>query len=200
MSLRTLLSRYGGHMVMMGQPKTGNYDIHNPKESFLELFQTYNVIYDKHTRYMSSYKTYAPVFGPIDKIDRRYFRIFEFEHVFRELILQEDVMAYTKVFLTPYGYNDIFSIVIKTDCSEIWELKPLKSITDSVLIFWLQRFHEESELDYRKRAVSKAVELLFKEMEFYDSDIHSYAFASTFLGKLFDENSLEKVKQSLLKL
>ena len=171
-----------------------------PKDSFLELFQTYNEVYDKHTRYMSSYKTYAPVFGPIDKIDRHYFRIFEFEHVFRELILQEDVTAYTKVFLTPYGYNDLFSIVIKTDCSEVWELQPLKSITDSVLIFWLQRFHEESELDYRKRAVSKAVELLFKEMELYDSDIHSYSFASTFLGKLFDENSLEQAKQSLLKL
>lgn len=39
MSLRTLLSRYGGHMVMIGQPISGNYDIHNPKDSFLELFQ-----------------------------------------------------------------------------------------------------------------------------------------------------------------
>jgi hypothetical protein len=79
-------------------------------------------------------------------------------------------------------------------------LQPLKFITDSVLIFWLQRFHEENELDYRKRVVSKAIELLFKEMELYDSDIHSYAFASTFLGKLFDEKSLEQAKQSLLKL
>jgi hypothetical protein len=68
MSLRTLLSRYGGHMVMMGQPKTSDYDIHNPKDSFLELFQTYNVVYDKHTRYMSSYKTYAPYLGLLTKL------------------------------------------------------------------------------------------------------------------------------------
>ena len=100
MSLRTLLSRYGGHMVIMGQPKTGNYDTHNPQDNFNDLFKAYNIVYDKHTRYMSSYKTYAPIFGPIDKIDRHYFRIFEFEHVFRELILQEDVTAYTQVFLS----------------------------------------------------------------------------------------------------
>ena len=200
MSLRTLLSRYGGHMVMMGQPKTGNYDIHNPKDNFNYLFKAYNIVYDEHTRYMSSYKTYAPIFGPIYKIDRHYFRIFEFEHVFRELILQEDVTAYTQVFLSYYGYNDVFSIVIKTDCSEVWELKPLKTITDSVLIFWLQQLENENKTDYRKRVVSKAIELLFKEMELYDTDLLSYSFTQTYIGKLLDEKGLEQAKQSLLKL
>jgi len=200
MSLRTLLSRYGGHMVIMGQPKTGNYDTHNPKDNFNDLFKAYNIVYDEHTRYMSSYKTYAPIFGPIYKIDRHYFRIFEFEHVFRELILQEDVTAYTQVFLSYYGYNDVFSIVIKTDCSEVWELKPLKTITDSVLIFWLQQLENENKTDYRKRVVSKAIELLFKEMELYDSDLHSYSFTQTYIGKLLDEKGLEQAKQSLLKL
>ena len=200
MSLRTLLSRYGGHMVIMGQPKTGNYDAHNPQDSFNDLFKAYNIVYDEQTRYLSSYKTYAPVFGPIDKIDRHYFRIFEFEHVFRELILQEDVTAYTQVFLSYYGYNDMFSIIIKTDCSDVWELKPLKTITDSVLIFWLQQLENENKTDYRKRVVSKAIELLFKEMELYDTDLLSYSFTQTYIGKLLDENGLEQAKQSLLKL
>ena len=184
----------------MGQPKTGNYDTHNPKDNFNDLFKAYNIVYDEHTRYMSSYKTYAHVFGPIDKIDRHYFRIFEFEHVFRELILQEDVTVYTQVFLSYYGYNDLFSIIIKTDCSEVWELKPLKTITDSVLIFWLQQLENENKTDYRKRVVSKAIELLFKEMELYDTDLHSYSFTQTYIGKLLDENGLEQAKQSLLKL
>jgi hypothetical protein len=39
MSSRTLLSRYGGQLVMIRQPIMGNYDIHNHKDSFLELFQ-----------------------------------------------------------------------------------------------------------------------------------------------------------------
>ena len=200
MSLRSLLSRYGGHMFMIDQPKTGNYDTHNPQDNFNDLFKAYNIVHDTHTRYMSSYKTYAPLFGPIDKIDRHYFRIFEFEHVFRELILQEDVTAYTQVFLSYYGYNDLFSIIIKTDCSEVWELKPLKTITDSVLIFWLQQLENENKKDYRKRVVSKAIELLFKEMELYDTDLHSYSFTQTYIGKLLDENGLEQAKQSLLKL
>ena len=86
------------------------------------------------------------------------------------------------------------------DCSEVWELKPLKTITDSVLIFWLQQLENENKTDYRKRVVSKAIELLFKEMELYDTDLLSYSFTQTYIGKLLDENGLEQAKQSLLKL
>ena len=37
-------------------------------------------------------------------------------------------------------------------------------------------------------------------MELYDTDLHSYSFTQTYIGKLLDENGLEQAKQSLLKL
>ena len=65
-------------------------------------------------------------------------------------------------------------------------IKTFTEVWNEFKIFW--------DLD------SEESKIMFKEMELYDTDLHSYSFTQTYIGKLLDENGLEQAKQSLLKL
>lgn len=182
--MNNLLSRYGGHAIILtkgGAVKASAVD--KPEDQSFENIMANHAIQMKGFSYLSSYSTMHDLMGPYEKLPERSVKIGELDHEFLELMLQYDVEVRSSLYLGYTGYGNVFALFIKTDFGPVeFSMDKIKSDYDLVLMIHVQEKSNELIKESMNDIMICLICLLIFEMGIAETN-YSFIPSKTYMGK-----------------
>ena len=193
--MKFLLSRYGGHGLILGKGKASSENL--PEDQSLENLIDNHVFEMKGFTYLSSYEMMPEFMGAYKNLPKTAIKIAEIDHDFNEVSFQYDVTVNTSVYFTQFIYTNIFAIFLKTDFRQIeGMLGKIKPSYDCVLIIQAIDKDDAQLKKAMPQILHTSLLTLIYEMGIKDSycDVTP---SKTSLGKKID---IEKVEEGIEEL
>jgi hypothetical protein len=193
--MKYLLSRFGGHSLIIGKGKASNQNLPED-QSFENILGSY-AIEMKGFSYLSSYEMMPEFMGAYKKLPKNAIKIADIEHDLIEVFLQYDVSVNTSVYFSTTGYCNVFAIYLKTNFKDVEDMiGKIESSYDCVLIIRAIDMGAEVVKKTMPEILYITLITLIYEMGIKDSccDVTP---SKTSLGKKID---LKKLKEGIEKL
>lgn len=118
--MKHLLSRFGGHGLIMGKGKSSQENL--PEDQSLENLLESHAFEMKGFKYLSSYEMMPEFMGAYQNLPKNATKIAEIEHDFIEVIMQYDFTVNTSVYFSQVRYCNVFAIYLKTNFKSVESL------------------------------------------------------------------------------
>lgn len=118
--MKYLLSRFGGHGLIMGKGKSSQENL--PEDQSLENLLESHAFEMKGFKYLSSYEMMPEFMGAYQNLPKNATKIAEIEHDFIEVIMQYDFTVNTSVYFSQVRYCNVFAIYLKTNFKSVESL------------------------------------------------------------------------------
>ena len=118
--MKYLLSRFGGHSLIIGNGKASNQNL--PEDQSFENVLGNHAIKMNGFSYLSSYEMMPEFMGAYKNLPKNAIKIAEIEHDFAEVLLQYDVKVNTSIFFSQTGYCNVFAIYLKTNFKDVEDM------------------------------------------------------------------------------
>ena len=187
--MKYLMSRFGGHGVIIGHGKSS--------DSLLPEDQSVDHLLDHYAKeiipnyfFISSYDAKPDYMGTLHWNDFKKppVKLGTLTHHFTDLLLQYDVSVTTSIYLTTHRYDNVYALIIKTQQQGLAHI-----VTDyyESYDYVLQVFIRSKEDDRRLNTVKleRMLLLLFYKMGLiYEGQIGAFETSKTHLGKLISKD------------
>lgn len=196
-----MMSRYGGHAIMMqaeGAVKASMLEL--PKDQSFENIMGNHATQMTGFSYLSTYRSMPSFMGPYKKLPKGCVKVGELEHPFLEIMMQYDVEVTSTLYLAFTGYSNVFGLIVKTKMQELeWCLGKMETSYDLVLMIRvLGKSNEEIKASLDKIIISMIL-LLVKEMDVGDGECR-FMPSGTYLGKKLEKKKIDEMIESLKKI
>jgi len=122
--MKYLLSRYGGHGLIIGKGKASSENL--PEDQSLDNLLDNHAFKMKGFSYLSSYEMMPEFMGAYKNLPKGAIKIAEIDHDFSEVSFQYEVTVNTSVYFTTFKYTNVFAIFLKTT------FKPIEDIIGKI--------------------------------------------------------------------
>lgn len=193
--MKYLLSRFGGHSLIIGKGKASNQNL--PEDQSFENVLGNHAIEMNGFSYLSSYEMMPEFMGAYKNLPKNAIKIAEIEHDFAEVLLQYDVTVNTSIYFSQTGYCNVFAIYLKTNFKDVEDMiGKIEPSYDCVLIIRAIDKDSDAVKKLMPQILHVTLMTLIYEMGIKDSycDVTP---SKTFLGKKID---LKKINEDIGKL
>lgn len=199
--MRQLMSRYGGHGIIVGQGKASDSKL--PEDQSLDnLLDNYATEVVPNTFYISSYDARPEWMGPYEPdVVRKLVKIGTLEHDFNEILTQYSFDVESDVFVGKLKYSNVFTVHLRTKKNYSLEctVGDIDNFYDLVLVvFFRDRTIQDMsawKLSRRPDLVKKILIILCAKMGLtYEGDIIEFLPSRTHVGKTIDAAFAESLK------
>jgi hypothetical protein len=200
--MQYIMSRYGGHAMVIGKGKASNekLPIDQSLKNMLDNYAT--EIIPQHF-FISSYDALPEWMGGMDKL---YFpktvKLGTIEHRFNEVFSQYDTTATTDIYIANHQYTNVFAVFIKTHKDAMkWVVDDYQERYDYVLQVLIreQDLNYDQSLSKNTSYIEKILLILFYKMGLtYEGDITEFRASKTYLGKKISEEFMENISEKLI--
>lgn len=200
--MQYLMSRYGGHGVIIGKGKASDEKL--PKDQSLDnMLDNYATEIIPNYFFISSYDALPQFMGSMDKL---YFpktvKLGTLEHKFYEILFQHEVSAITDIYISYHQWSNVFAVFIKTHKGDLgYLMEDYIERYDYVLQVFIRSRIEgyDQSLKNNPDYIEKILLILFYKMGlFYEGDIIEFSPSKTYLGKKISPKFKELVKNCLV--
>lgn len=200
--MQYLMSRYGGHNMIIGGGKASDEKL--PADQSLDnMLDNYAVEIIPNHFYISSYDAIPEWMGGMDKL---YFpktvKLGTLNHRFNEIFIQDELVVITDIYISFHQWNNVFAVFIKTHKDDLkYVIGDYKERYDYVLQVFIR-----SKIDNYDQSLSKNPEyvekilliLFFKMGLTYEGDIIDFTPSKTFLGKKISKEFTNSISKKLI--
>jgi len=186
--MKYLLSRFGGHGLIIGKGKSSEENL--PEDQSLENLLENHAFEMKGFTYLSSYEMMPEFMGAYKNLTQNAIKIAEIEHDFGEVMLQYDVTVNTSVYFSQIRYSNVFAVYLKTD------FKSVESIIGKIdpSYEWVLTIHAlDKDTEEVKKALPQILHITLITL-IYEMGIKDTSFdltpSKTFLGKKINVEKL----------
>lgn len=200
--MQYLMSRYGGHGVIIGKGKASDEKL--PKDQSLDnMLDNYATEIIPNYFYISSYDALPEFMGSMDKL---YFpktvKLGTLEHKFYEIIFQHEISVVTDIYISYHQWSNVFAVFIKTHKGDLgYLMEDYKERYDYVLQVFIRSRIEgfDQSLKNNPDYIEKILLILFYKMGLiFEGDIIEFSPSKTYLGKKISPKFQELVKNCLV--
>jgi len=200
--MKYLMSRYGGHTVIIGQGKASNSKL--PEDQSLD-----NMLYNYATEiipnhfFISSYDAMPSWMGNMENLKgTKAVKLGTLEHRFNEVLLQYDISATTDIYITYHHWTNVFAVIIKTKKGNLdLFIDKYKEEYDYVLQVFIRSTIEgyDQSLSKNPAYIEKILLILLYKMGLiYEGDIIDFTPSKTYLGKKISPDFIQSLKEKLV--
>ncbi len=200
--MQYLMSRYGGHNMIIGGGKASNEKL--PSDQSLDnMLDNYAVEIIPNHFYISSYDALPEWMGGMDKL---YFpktvKLGTLNHRFNEIFIQHELEVITDIYISFHQWNNVFAVFIKTHKGYLkYVMDDYKERYDYVLQVFIR-----SKIDGYNQSLTKNPDyierillILFYKMGLtYEGDIIDFIPSKTFLGKKISKDFTSTISNKLV--
>lgn len=199
--MQYLMSRYGGHGVIIGKGKASDEKL--PEDQSLDnMLDNYATEIIPNYFYISSYDALPEFMGSMDKL---YFpktvKLGTLEHKFYEIIFQHEISVVTDIYISYHQWSNVFAVFIKTHKGDLgYLMEDYKERYDYVLQVFIRSRIEgfDQSLKNNPDYIEKILLILFYKMGLiFEGDIIEFSPSKTYLGKKISPKFQELVKNCL---
>ena len=200
--MQYLMSRYGGHTVVIGKGKSSNDKL--PEDQSLDnMLDNYAAEIIPNHFYISTYDALPDWMGGIEKLKgTKAIKLGTLEHRFNEIFLQHDISVTTDIYITNHQWNNVFAIIIKTHKGSLnLFIDDYKECYDYVLQVFIRSKIQgyDQSLSKNPSYIEKILLILLYKMRLtYEGDIIEFTPSKTFLGKKISKEFKESIKEKLV--
>jgi hypothetical protein len=200
--MQYLMSRYGGHGIIIGKGKASDEKL--PEDQSLDnMLDNYATEIIPNYFFISSYDALPDFMGSMDKL---YFpktvKLGTLEHKFYEIIFQHEISVVTDIYISYHQWSNVFAIFIKTHKGDlVYLMEDYKERYDYVLQVFIRSRIEgfDQSLKNNPDYIEKILLILFYKMGLiYEGDIIEFSPSKTYLGKKISPKFQELVKNCLV--
>lgn len=200
--MQYLMSRYGGHGVIIGKGKASDEKL--PEDQSLDnMLDNYATEIIPNYFYISSYDALPEFMGSMDKL---YFpktvKLGTLEHKFYEIIFQHEISVVTDIYISYHQWSNVFAVFIKTHKGDLgYLMEDYKERYDYVLQVFIRSRIEgfDQSLKNNPDYIEKILLILFYKMGLiFEGDIIEFSPSKTYLGKKISPKFQELVKNCLV--
>lgn len=196
--MKFLLSRYGGHGLIIGKGKASSENL--PEDQSLENLIDNHVFEMNGFNYLSSYEMMPEFMGAYKHFPKGAIKIAEIDHDFSEVSFQYEVTVNTSVYFTTFVYNNVFAVFLKTNFKPIEDMiGKLEPSYDCVLLI---HAIDKDPIEVKKsmpQILHITLMTLIYEMGIKDSYCNVTP-SKTALGKKIDIDKLNEGIESLIEI
>ena len=200
--MKYLMSRYGGHTVIIGQGKASNSKL--PEDQSLD-----NMLYNYATEiipnhfFISSYDAMPSWMGNMENLKgTKAVKLGTLEHRFNEVLLQYDISATTDIYITYHHWTNVFAVIIKTKKGNLdLFIDKYKEEYDYVLQVFIRSTIEgyDQSLSKNPAYIEKILLILLYKMGLiYEGDIIDFTPSKTYLVKKISPDFIQSLKEKLV--
>ncbi len=195
MSMKFLLSRYGGHGLIFGKGKASSENL--PEDQSLENVIDNHAFKMKGFSYLSSYEMMPKFMGAYKDFPKGAIKIAEIDHDFNEVSFQYEVTVNTIVYFTEFIYTNIFAVFLKTNFKDVAAIiGKIEPSYDCVLIIHAIDKNTEEVKKSMPQILHSTLMTLIYEMGIKDACC-VVTPSKTSLGKKIDLEKLDEGIESL---
>lgn len=200
--MQYLMSRYGGHNVIIGKGKASNellpedQSLDNMLDNYAkEIIPNHFFIssYDAQPEYMASMK---------NLISTKAVKLGTLYHRFNEVLIQDDLFVETDIYITIHNWNNVYAVIIKTHKGNLeYFVSEYVSYYDYVLQVFIRSNIENhnSKLFKNPKSVELILLILFYKMGLnYLGDIESFVPSKTYLGKNISNSFVDSIPKIIV--
>ena len=200
--MQYLMSRYGGHGIIIGKGKASDEKL--PEDQSLDnMLDNYATEIIPNYFFISSYDALPEFMGSMDKL---YFpktvKLGTLEHKFYEILFQHEISVVTDIYISYHQWSNVFAVFIKTHKVDLeYLIEDYKERYDYVLqVFIRSRIQGfDQSLKNNPDYIEKILLILFYKMGLiYEGDIIEFSPSKTYLGKKISPKFQELVKNCLV--
>lgn len=200
--MQYLMSRYGGHNIIIGKGKASDEKL--PTDQSLDnMLDNYAVEIIPNHFYISSYDALPEWMGGMDKL---YFpktvKLGTLNHRFNEIFIQHELEVTTDIYISFHQWNNVFAVFIKTHKGYLkYVMDDYQERYDYVLQVFIRSKIEgyNQSLSRNPDYVEKILLLLFYKMGLtYEGDIIDFIPSKTFLGKKISKTFTNTISSKLV--
>lgn len=200
--MQYLMSRYGGHGIIIGKGKASDEKL--PEDQSLDnMLDNYATEIIPNYFFISSYDALPEFMGSMDKL---YFpktvKLGTLEHKFYEILFQHEVSVITDIYISYHQWSNVFAVFIKTHKGDLgYLIEDYKEQYDYVLQVFIRSRIEgfDQSLKNNPDYIEKILLILFYKMGLiYEGDIIEFSPSKTYLGKKISPKFQELVKNCLV--
>lgn len=200
--MQYLMSRYGGHGIIIGKGKASDEKL--PEDQSLDnMLDNYATEIIPNYFFISSYDALPEFMGSMDKL---YFpktvKLGTLEHKFYEILFQHEISVVTDIYISYHQWSNVFAVFIKTHKGDLeYLIEDYKERYDYVLQVFIRSRIEgfDQSLKNNPDYIEKILLILFYKMGLiYEGDIIEFSPSKTYLGKKISPKFQELVKNCLV--
>ena len=200
--MQYLMSRYGGHNMIIGGGKASNEKL--PADQSLDnMLDNYAVEIIPNHFYISSYDALPEWMGGMDKL---YFpktvKLGTLNHRFNEIFIQHELEVISDIYISFHQWNNVFAVFIKTNKGYLkYVMDDYKERYDYVLQVFIRSKIDGYNQSLTKNPdyVEKILLILFYKMGLtYEGDIIDFIPSKTFLGKKISNDFANTISSKLV--
>ena len=200
--MQYLMSRYGGHGIIIGKGKASDEKL--PEDQSLDnMLDNYATEIIPNYFFISSYDALPEFMGSMEKL---YFpktvKLGTLEHKFYEIIFQHEISVVTDIYISYHQWSNVFAVFIKTHKGDlVYLMEDYKERYDYVLQVFIRSRIEgfDQSLKNNPDYIEKILLILFYKMGLiYEGDIIEFSPSRTYLGKKISPKFQELVKNCLV--
>lgn len=200
--MQYLMSRYGGHGVIIGKGKASDEKL--PEDQSLDnMLDNYATEIIPNYFFISSYDALPEFMGSMDKL---YFpktlKLGTLEHKFYEILFQHEVSVITDIYISYHQWSNVFAVFIKTHKGDLgYLMEDYIERYDYVLQVFIRSRIEgfDQSLKNNPDYIEKILLILIYKMGLiYEGDIIEFSPSKTNLGKKIKPKFQELVKNCLV--
>ena len=200
--MQYLMSRYGGHNMIIGGGKASDEKL--PADQSLDnMLDNYAVEIIPNHFYISSYDALPEWMGGMDKL---YFpktvKLGTLNHRFNEIFIQHELEVFSDVYISFHQWNNVFAVFIKTHKGYLkYVMDDYKERYDYVLQVFIRSKIDgyDQSLSKNPDYVEKILLILFYKMGLtYEGDIIDFIPSKTFLGKKISKDFTSTISNKLV--
>lgn len=200
--MQYLMSRYGGHNMIIGGGKA-SYKKLPSDQSLDNMLDNYAVEIIPNHFYISSYDALPEWMGGMDKL---YFpktvKLGTLNHRFNEIFIQDELEVITDIYVSFHQWNNVFAVFIKTHKGYLkYVLDNYNERYDYVLQVFIRSNIDnyDQSLSKNPEYVEKILLILFFKMGLtYEGDIIDFIPSKTFLGKKISKDFTKSITERLV--
>ena len=200
--MQYLMSRYGGHGVIIGKGKASDEKL--PEDQSLDnMLDNYAVEIIPNHFYISSYDALPEWMGGMDKLYfQKTIKLGTLNHRFNEIFIQHELDVITDVYISFHQWNNVFAVFIKTHKDNLeYVMDDYKESYDYVLQVFIRSKIDgyDQSLSKNPDYVEKILLILFYKMGLtYEGDIIDFIPSKTYLGKKIPKEFIKSITKKLI--
>ncbi len=200
--MQYLMSRYGGHNMIIGGGKASDEKL--PADQSLDnMLDNYAVEIIPNHFYISSYDALPEWMGGMDKLYfPKTFKLGTLNHRFNEIFIQDELEVITDIYVSFHQWSNVFAVFIKTHKDDLkYVMDDYKERYDYVLQVFIRSKIDgyDQSLSKNPDYVEKILLILFYKMGLtYEGDIIDFIPSKTFLGKKISREFTNTISKKLV--
>ncbi len=200
--MQYLMSRYGGHNIIIGKGKASN-ELLPEDQSLDNMLDNYAKEIIPNHFFISSYDAQPEYMVSMENlISTKAVKLGTLHHRFNEVLIQDDLFVETDIYITNHNWNNVYAIIIKTHKGYLeYFVSEYVSYYDYVLQVFIRSNIEnhDSKLFKNPKSVELILLILFYKMGLnYEGDIESFVPSKTYLGKNISKSFVDSIPEIIV--